>query len=168
MLEIWFGSPLLGSAFRLARRLGLVSRFRDPEAAITSRLGPLALLPNYQLDAGAAAPTESAEASMNRTHLDCVGVASSVSGGLNDRYLPSYISNRSQAVATRFRFMLMNFYWLGQVRAGLSDRPDRIRRPSDRSRSRAGSLWRPPRMALLFSLRTSRPTDQLHRIAEGW
>jgi len=84
VLEIWFGSPLLGSAFRLARRLGLVSRFRDPEAAITSRLGPLALLPNYQLDAGAAAPTASAEASMNRTHLDCVGVASSVSGGLND------------------------------------------------------------------------------------
>ena len=160
MLQIWFRSPLPGS---VARRLGLVSRFREPEAAITSRLGRLALLPNYQLDLGAPAPTASAEASMNRTNLDCFGVAS---GGLLERSgwtclnLSSYISNRSQAVATRFRFMLMNFYWLGQVRAGLSDRPDRIRRPSDRSRSRAGSLWRPPRMALLFSLRTSRPTDQ--------
>jgi hypothetical protein len=55
------------SALRLARRLGLVSRFSDPGAAITSRPGPLALLPNYQLDAGAPAPTTSAEA-LNESH----------------------------------------------------------------------------------------------------
>jgi hypothetical protein len=60
-------------------------RFREPEAAITSRLGRLALLPNYQLDLGAPAPTASAEASMNRTNLDCFGVASMGSGGLIGR-----------------------------------------------------------------------------------
>ena len=57
---------------------------------------------------------------MNRTNLDWFGAASSTDRTLRLGLASTcrvYISNRSQAAATRFRFTRMNFYGLGQVRA---------------------------------------------------
>ena len=154
--------PFSGSRFRfrLARRCGLVSRFREPEAAITA-LGSAAW--HYcQITSSStprAAPTTSAEALMNRTNLDCFRAASSGSGGLIERSgwtcvnLPSCTSNRSQAAPTRFRFTRMNIYWARSGSPRARFRPDRIRRLNepppesvdfradlDRSRSRASFL----------------------------